>query len=169
MSFFANPAEAGPHEAPEHVEIALKQAFRKYHRARKLRRITIATITTGAVAAGLTVFVRAPVPVDGPAPIAVHVAPPEMAWTKSRPPAPVHKPARRPRTDQLAMTEFVPLPFGDDSLVSESATIIRVELPRSALRLAGFNVAQERANDRVEADVVLGPDGLAHAVRFVGY
>ena len=100
----------------------------------------------------------------------MHAAPPAIAWVKSRPAprrAPAHKPAYRPPAEQLAATEFVPLPFGDDSLVNESATIIRVELPRSALRLAGFNVAQERANDRVEADVVLGPDGLAHAVRFV--
>ena len=72
-------------------------------------------------------------------------------------------------TDQLATAEFVPLPYGDDALVGESTRIVRVELPRSALRMAGFSVAQERANDRVEADVVLGADGLAHAVRFVRF
>src|SRR5208283_1462431 len=106
-----------------------------------------------------------------PKSIAIRPAPPAMAWTKTRivprQPARVHKPTAQRPTDRLAMTDFVPLPYGDYSMVEESATIVRVELPRSALRLAGFNVAEERANDRVQADVVLGADGLAHAVRFV--
>ena len=167
-------AEAGPHEAPERVEIALKDAFRRHHRARKVRRAVIAAIATAAAfAVCIAAFVHAPAPVGRPDAIVFHSpAPPHIEWAKAKPPtlrAPVHKPARRPRTDQLATTEFVALPYGDDSLVEESTTIVRVELPRSALRLAGFSVAQERANDLIQADVALGADGLAHAVRFVRY
>lgn len=163
-------ADDCPHGAPERVEAALQKEFRRYHRARKLRRAGIvAAIASGAAAAWIAVVVSTPSPVGRPASIAVHPAPPEIAWMQSQsPPTPVHK-LRRRLPEMLMATDFVPLPFGDDSLVNESATIVRVELPRSALRLAGFNVAQERANDRVEADVVLGPDGLAHAVRFIGY
>jgi hypothetical protein len=172
MNVLHTLADAGPHEAPERVEIALREAFRRHHRVRRLRRATIAAGATAAAAAAIALFVHLPGPVGRPAPVAFHPAPPPMAWVKSKPPVepvPVHKTRRRPSTDQMAATEFVALPYGDDSLVEESATIVRVELPRSALRLAGFNVAQERAGDRIQADVVLGADGLAHAVRFVNY
>ena len=59
------------------------------------------------------------------------------------------------------------MPYGDDALIRERATVMRVEMPRSALRLVGFPVAEERANEKVMADVLLWPDGLARAVRFV--
>jgi hypothetical protein len=161
--------------APARVEIALLNEFRRHHRVRRLRRAAVA-VTTIATAACLSLFIRIPEQAGPPESIAAHPAPPSIAWTRTKTKtvprqteSRVHKPTAKPPTDQLAMTDFVPLPFGDYSLVEESATIVRVELPRSALRLAGFNVAEERANDRVQADVVLGADGLAHAVRFVKY
>jgi hypothetical protein len=171
-------ADAGPREAPDHVEIALKEAFRRDRGARRLRRGIIVAIAAGAAAAAIAVVTRIPQPGDPPERVAISSAPPAIAWAK--PPAanqkmqptrvaPIHKPTRQPPTDELATTEFVPLPYGDDALIGESARIVRVEMPRSALRMAGFNVAQERANERVQADVLLGADGLAHAVRFVGY
>ena len=172
MNALRTLVEAGPHEAPEHVEIALKEAFRRHHRARRARRALIAAIATAAAAASIGMFVRVPRPVGPPDAIVFHPAPPKIMAAKSKlpvQPVRVHKLTPRPRTDQLATTEFVVLPYGDDSLVDESTTIVRVELPRSALRLAGFNVAQDRANDLIQADVVLGADGLAHAVRFVKY
>jgi hypothetical protein len=47
------------------------------------------------------------------------------------------------------------------------AGMLRVELPGSALREAGFPVDFETAQTSVIADVVLGQDGLARAIRFV--
>jgi hypothetical protein len=171
-------AEAGPREAPDHVEAALKEAFRRQRGSRRLHRAMVGAIVTGAVAAGIAAFlVLGAEPVGRLRPVTVRIAAPTMALV-SQPAVqpkgrarvvPIHKPTRRQATDQLAAMEFVPLPYGDDALVGESARIVRVELPRSALRMAGFSVAQERANDRVQADVVLGADGLAHAVRFVRY
>jgi hypothetical protein len=165
--------------APERVEIAVLDAFRKHHRARRLRRAVVAVIATGAAAACAMLFIRVPEASGPPACAAVYPAPPAIAFTTPKtvqhrrvalaPAEPVHKPTAKPPGDRLAMTDFVPLLYGDYSMVQESATIVRVELPRSALRLAGFNVAEERANDRVQADVMLGADGLAHAVRFVAY
>ena len=154
MKVLSTLTEAGPHEAPERVEIALKEAFRRHHSARRVRRAMIAAIATAAVAAGIAMVVRMPAPIGRPEPIAWYPVPPAIASIKSSPAvqhAPAHKPTYRPRSNQLATTEFVALPYGDDSLVKESATIVRVELPRSALRLAGFSVAQERANDPPES------------------
>jgi anti-sigma factor RsiW len=64
-------------------------------------------------------------------------------------------------------TPFFALPFSDASLPLAQATVIRVELPRSALALTGLPVDEDRRNERVDADLVVGADGLARAIRFV--
>ena len=45
--------------------------------------------------------------------------------------------------------------------------VVRVELPRSALESFGLPMNMERAGERIKADVVVGHDGLARAIRFV--
>lgn len=61
-------------------------------------------------------------------------------------------------------TEFIPLAgFAQ----SEGVHLMRVELPRSALSSFGIPVNADRAGDRVKADVLLGEDGTARAIRFV--
>ena len=47
------------------------------------------------------------------------------------------------------------------------AQVIRVQLPRSTLTSFGFPVNAERWNEPVKADVVMGHDGIARAIRFV--
>ena len=64
-------------------------------------------------------------------------------------------------------TPFFTLPFSDAALPLDEATMIRVELPRSALELAGLPVDEDRRNQRVRADLILGMDGLARAIRFI--
>jgi hypothetical protein len=50
---------------------------------------------------------------------------------------------------------------------SEGVHLVRVELPRSALASFGIPVNADRAGGRVKADVLLGEDGTARAIRFV--
>ncbi|HVF68676.1 MAG TPA: hypothetical protein VM914_13485 [Pyrinomonadaceae bacterium] len=50
---------------------------------------------------------------------------------------------------------------------SEGVHLVRVELPRSALTSFGIPVNADRAGERVKADVLLGEDGTARAIRFV--
>jgi hypothetical protein len=63
-------------------------------------------------------------------------------------------------------TDFMPLTYGGLSQ-SEGAQVVRVELPRSALQSLGLPMNAERASERVKADVLLGHDGVARAIRFV--
>jgi hypothetical protein len=49
----------------------------------------------------------------------------------------------------------------------DSGQVMRVELPRSALMSFGLPMNMERANERIKADVIVGDDGLARAIRFV--
>ncbi len=65
------------------------------------------------------------------------------------------------------VTQFFPLREGEDLAALESLRLVRVELPGSALSEVGLPVDPETANEPVIADVALGQDGLARAIRFV--
>jgi hypothetical protein len=65
------------------------------------------------------------------------------------------------------VTEFVPLLAGVGSPSVDNGQVIRVQMPRSALATFGLPFNLERANESVKADVLLGEDGLARAIRFV--
>jgi hypothetical protein len=62
---------------------------------------------------------------------------------------------------------FIPLPNAAQIAPNEDVNIVRVELPRSAMIELGYEVSPDRASEPVEAEVVLGADGLARAVRFM--
>ncbi|HEV2914723.1 MAG TPA: hypothetical protein VGX92_15710 [Pyrinomonadaceae bacterium] len=64
-------------------------------------------------------------------------------------------------------TDFIPLTYGGGLDGLDSGRVVRVELPRSALVRFGLPVNAERAGEPVKADVLLGEDGLAQAIRFV--
>jgi hypothetical protein len=64
-------------------------------------------------------------------------------------------------------TDFIPL-MGRESLAQlDGGQVMRVELPRSALMSFGLPMDMERAAERIKADVVVGNDGMARAIRFV--
>ncbi|MDQ3687901.1 MAG: hypothetical protein M3430_20175, partial [Acidobacteriota bacterium] len=65
------------------------------------------------------------------------------------------------------VTEYMPLTGGGSLSGMEGGQIVRVEVPRSALASFGLPMNAERAGERVKADVVLGYDGVARAIRFV--
>jgi hypothetical protein len=76
------------------------------------------------------------------------------------------EPARAVVTREVA-TEFLPLAYGH--LPVTDAYIVRLEVPRSALiqfGLAGPDLPQA-VDETVDADVLVGLDGIARAVRFV--
>jgi hypothetical protein len=62
---------------------------------------------------------------------------------------------------------FVPLPGAAQLPPAEDVDLVRVELPRSAMRQIGIEVSPERASEKIQADVMVGADGLARSVRFV--
>ena len=77
------------------------------------------------------------------------------------------RPARQKPHVREVVTEFYPLMESADLDSLEVFQMVRVELPGSALRAAGLPVAPELINEPVTADVMLGYDGLARAIRFV--
>lgn len=75
--------------------------------------------------------------------------------------------SRRARPAEEVVTEFMPLGNADYSASVDAGQVVRVELPRSALASIGLPVSADRASERIKADVLVGEDGLARAIRFV--
>jgi hypothetical protein len=69
--------------------------------------------------------------------------------------------------DSEYATDFFPLSYGGDQKPMESGEVIRVQMPRSALIAFGLPLNVERADESVKADLLVGEDGMARAIRFV--
>ena len=67
----------------------------------------------------------------------------------------------------LANSGFIALPNAEAIGPNEDVNMVRVEVPRSAMIALGFEVQPDQAWQPVQADVMLGADGLARAVRFL--
>jgi len=152
-------------EAPAHVEERLLGEFRKRSRARVRHRWL--AVTAGAIAAGIALFIWM-----RPAPAKLSPAAAALSASKPAPqPAPAQTKTAALPSDQAQGSEvamnFYRLPDADILPPLDSATIVRVRLPISSLRLMGVPVNEDRADESVQADVLLGQDGLARGVRFV--
>jgi hypothetical protein len=104
---------------------------------------------------------------------AVAIVAAAAAWRVVGPPTANPEPARievrvAPAPDEVA-TDFLPLIYSN--VPTSGRRIVRVEVPRNALAsfgLASFDIdVPPTAHSTVVADVVVGDDGLARAVRFV--
>jgi hypothetical protein len=87
----------------------------------------------------------------------------------------------RPRLNELIITDSMPvyakrgeyatdffsLSYGGVQKPMESGEVIRLRMPRSALIAFGLPVDVEHADAPVKAELLLGEDGMARAIRFV--
>jgi hypothetical protein len=80
----------------------------------------------------------------------------------------VRSPAPQPVSEQAEfVTDFITVAGTDPAEPVDSPILVRVRLPRAALVKFGLPMNEERSSEFVKADVVLGNDGLARAIRFV--
>jgi hypothetical protein len=85
--------------------------------------------------------------------------------------------ARKTSTKRLALqesrpavemgTDFILLTHQSELSSMESGQLVRVLLPRTALASYGLPVNQERVDKPVTAQVLIGQDGVARAIRFL--
>lgn len=64
-------------------------------------------------------------------------------------------------------TDFMPIGYVNSASLQDGGSVVRVELPRSTIVSMGFAMNMDRYGERVKADVLMGADGLARAIRFV--
>ena len=97
------------------------------------------------------------------------VAPPPHATAEAVEPAPVSVPAktlrRRPAPIRRQSVDFVPLLPMTPGELSGSFQIVRVQMPRAALGALAATTDMRHVQDPVLADVLLGEDGMARAIR----
>ena len=136
--------------APPRVEAHLVGAYRERYRqhappAGEVRRWWAAAAAVLLVAAALLTGARQP--------------PPPLVAANSGIAAPVG--------NEDEDTAFIPLPNAAGSPQDDDVDLVRVELPRSAVTALGVPASDDSDAESVEAEVLLGPDGMARAVRFL--
>ena len=97
-----------------------------------------------------------------PAPTQVHKA----LVSQSAPAERAVSPSDETAAGEVAES-FYRLPDADILPPLDSAVIVRVQLPLSSLAAMGVPVDEDRASESVQADLLLGQDGLARGVRLI--
>ncbi|HLI30905.1 MAG TPA: hypothetical protein VKV79_07400 [Terriglobia bacterium] len=130
----------------------------------------------GLVAIGLAIgFRHRPQPVRSSQPVITAPSIPSTARNTGRMEAPARAGAGPtgpqgqrsfPKEVLPEYSGFIPLPYGEGSAFLGSGQIVRVEVTRSALASMGFPVAGATSESYVQADVLIGEDGMARAIRF---
>jgi hypothetical protein len=63
--------------------------------------------------------------------------------------------------------QYLPLTYMSRASAMDGGTVVRVDLSRSALASLGFPLSFEGTGDPIRAEVVIGDDGVARAIRLV--
>jgi hypothetical protein len=101
-----------------------------------------------------------PEPMTQPGPERLEVPP--AAAPRPRPPA-TRRPT--PASAEARLNEFVPLPGAFALPDFESGRIVRMEVPLAGLPAFGIDLVPDAAPAAVEADFLIGQDGLPRAIR----
>jgi len=155
-------------EANPAVEARLLDAFRK-HRFQSIRkRVAVALLAAATVLFGIVARPKPqPAPVGQTSGVQWSVSPPVMTEPADDKPRSSAPRAPRPARLREIATGFYPLldvqpPF-------ERGELIRVMVPAGTMRTVGLPVSEDHLEDLVQADVLVGQEGLARAIRFVGF
>ncbi len=155
--------------APPRVEAAVIEAFRARKPERRAARWVWSFAATLAAGIALAVFVLRPErPALAPPAVALRHAPPAPAVHIAKRPAPRRAVVRanpRPPQPQVA-TGFFPVRYGVPLDEREFAEVVRVTLPRAVMLRYGLPAWGDLAAP-VQADIIVGRDRMAQAIRFV--
>jgi hypothetical protein len=162
--------------APPELESMLLAEFHRASRLRRRRRWYWAT-PAGAIAASIAALWIAesrPRPKEnvisaspsGPAIASAVIESPRMV-AQPMVTRPTRARAAAPQATPELEQPFVPIPYVTPLDPLERFNVVRMELPVAALIAAGLVIQTADAGARAEADVVVGQDGRARAVRLI--
>ena len=169
-------AEADAHlVAPTDLE---QRALSRWERSPRVASTRLSARVTGALALAAAVLLWITGSMrSGPTPAttepskvtAIATMPPPHATAEAVESAPVSAPTktfrRRPAPIRRQSVDFVPLLPMTPGELSGSFQIVRVQMPRAALGALAGTTDMRRVQDPVMADVLLGEDGMARAIR----
>jgi len=171
-------AKGSARQAPTGVGEQLAQQFRRHHRRRRRTR----AVVVFSLAVGLTFAVALLLSLQQPAPTAPSVAlqpapvvTPEQPSQSTSPRSVAAQERTSPASRRNAKAvvsntnenAFMPLGTYDPAMVPGELQVVRLELTGADLRLVGAPVAEDLADRRVLADIVVASDGTPYAVRLV--
>jgi hypothetical protein len=164
---------------PEHLEAVLRARFLERRRSKAARRWGLCIAAAGAVAAIIFWLLplagqQAPRKV-ATVPVAMDATPERLPAVREQPVHVVHRPAKPPHNRRVAAVresvpepaDFLALPYAEPLLASEPINVYRVQLPRVTLTHFGLPVRPGTLDSTVTAELVVGSDGVARAIRFV--
>jgi hypothetical protein len=82
-------------------------------------------------------------------------------------PRPAELPPAEVASSMEIATDYMPVGFIRPLYPGEFVQVVRISVPRLEMVRFGLPVFEGRARGRVQADVVLGEDGVARAIRFI--
>lgn len=144
-------ADSGPRQPGADSEERLLSAFRAHHRRHKSRRTYIAQ-AAGLMIVGLTLYFAFAQRVNHPA----HATDTQSSSIKGS-----------QNGESEILPGFVALPYAQSGVPLGEAVVMRVQLAPSDFKLLGVSAPPGANRQRVGADVLIGQDGLARAVRFL--
>ena len=151
--------------APPRVETGLRAAFRLQARSRQMRQPSwwVPVLAWGGAAAAMIIL--AFTLVGGWQPDTV--AAPHHANQLAQEVASATPDAEADDDSSVLGDGFVRLPNAARIGPNEDYNVVRFEVPGSTIIALGLAVSEEHASETVLADVALGSDGMARAVRLV--
>jgi hypothetical protein len=152
-------------QASARVEGRLIAAFRGYAGLAAHSGLPSPPAWMPAVSAAAALAIAAVLLVRSPEPKPVRKASPNAMHFAAAPTLTESAPAVS--ETEMAEGEFIPLPNAGEFDAGEEMNLVRLEFPRSAMLALGFEVGDESEGEPVSADVMIGPDGVARAVRFL--
>lgn len=107
----------------------------------------------------------APAPQQQPSPSGFAAQAPETSPANASAPKRPSRVTSAPQSVQTAANEFVTLPYGLPVTSTDDSAVVRVRMQRAALGALGLPVNEERADEWVMVDLLIGADGQPQAVR----
>ena len=158
-------------EPPPEMEAFVLAAFDDFRRRRKHRRWGGVCLLTAA-AVGLAILihgspVRRPSETQRPL-VRINGAEPIPAVVTAR----AKSPRKRHRRKIAVVAvdpgpDFIPIPYTAPILPGERVSVIRTEMPVAALVAAGVPLFGSDAGASAQAELIVGEDGVARAVRVI--
>ena len=153
-------------QAPDRVEMRLRQEFRTKYKTMKTRRAAVAATWALAAAAVLLILVSWVRWHNDQTRIAV------VHPTTTNAPQDTAPQSTGPATPDELGEVLVASNSGDFTLLPgsvpsalEDTTVVHVQMQRAALGALGLTVNEEHAGDWIQVDLLVGDDGLPQAVR----
>ena len=151
------------------LEARLLSDFRSRRASQRWRWVATAAIAAGVLLVVVLSTNRTSKPVVSVAP-----APTQVPRQETAPVVAVTAPAPRKVARKIArpqarevVTDFFPLM--DPAPPFERGQMLRVQLPAAAMRTVGLPVREDHLADPIQADVLVGEEGMPRAIRFVRF